>query len=103
MFNSNNENLESPEKFSMHESSFQLCVFLGAPFGDHVVCIHSSYTLCTSEKEKVCKFLFLLLFPPSYMSSFCEKPYSLVAQMVKNLPAMWETLVQSLVQDDPLE
>ena len=28
---------------------------------------------------------------------------SLVAQMVKDLPAMWETQVQSLVQEDPLE
>ena len=28
---------------------------------------------------------------------------SLVAQMVKRLPAMWETLVQSLGQEDPLE
>ena len=28
---------------------------------------------------------------------------SLVAQMVKNLPAMWETLVQPLGQEDPLE
>ena len=28
---------------------------------------------------------------------------SLVAQMVKNLPAMQETWVQSLGQDDPLE
>ena len=28
---------------------------------------------------------------------------SLVAQMVKNLPAMWETWVQSLSQDYPLE
>ena len=28
---------------------------------------------------------------------------SLVAQMVKNLPAMWETLVQFLGQEDPLE
>ena len=28
---------------------------------------------------------------------------SLVAQMVKNLPAMWETCVQSLGQEDPLE
>ena len=28
---------------------------------------------------------------------------SLVAQMVKNLPAMWEAWVQSLVQEDPLE
>ena len=28
---------------------------------------------------------------------------SLVAQMVKNLPAMQETRVRSLVQEDPLE
>jgi len=28
---------------------------------------------------------------------------SLVARMVKNLPAMWETWVQSLGQEDPLE
>ena len=28
---------------------------------------------------------------------------SLVAQLVKNLPAMWETWVQSLVWEDPLE
>ena len=27
---------------------------------------------------------------------------SLVAQMVKNLPAIWETQVQSLDQEDPL-
>ena len=26
-----------------------------------------------------------------------------VAQMVKNLPALWETQVQSLGQEDPLE
>ena len=28
---------------------------------------------------------------------------SLVAQTVKNLPAMWETQVRSLGQEDPLE
>ena len=28
---------------------------------------------------------------------------SLVAQMVKSLPAMWETWVQSLSREDPLE
>ena len=28
---------------------------------------------------------------------------SLVAQMVKNLPAMWETRVQSLGWEDPME
>ena len=28
---------------------------------------------------------------------------SLVTQMVKNLPAMWETWIRSLDQEDPLE
>ena len=28
---------------------------------------------------------------------------TLVAQMVKNLPAMWETQIQSIGQEDPLE
>ena len=28
---------------------------------------------------------------------------SLVAQLVKNLPALWETWVRSLVWEDPLE
>ena len=28
---------------------------------------------------------------------------SLVAQLVKNMPAIWETWVQSLVWEDPLE
>ena len=28
---------------------------------------------------------------------------SLVAEMIKNLPAMWETWVLSLGQEDPLE
>ena len=33
----------------------------------------------------------------------CISRVSLVAQLVKNLPAVQETLVQSLGQDDPLE
>ena len=33
----------------------------------------------------------------------CAQMSSLVAQMVKNLPAMRETWVQSLGQEDPLE
>ena len=32
-----------------------------------------------------------------------KKGVSLVAQLVKNLPTMWETWVQSLVWEDPLE
>ena len=39
------------------------------------------------------------LFADSYYISWA----SLVAQMVKNLPAMWETKVWSLGQEDPLE
>ena len=31
------------------------------------------------------------------------KRVSLVAQTVKNLPAVWETRVQSLVWEDPME
>ena len=34
---------------------------------------------------------------------FTNSRSSLVAQMVKSLPAVWETQVQSLGQEDPLE
>ena len=34
---------------------------------------------------------------------FCREGASLVAQMVKNSPAVWETWVQSLGQEDPLD
>ena len=39
----------------------------------------------------------LIALVPSYWWA------SLVAQTVKNLPAMWETWVRSLGQEDPLE
>ena len=40
----------------------------------------------------------------NHLRCFMElKGVSLVAQMVKNLPTMQETQVQSLVQEDPLE
>ena len=42
-----------------------------------------------------------LLSPGCVFSSIL--PRSLVAQLVKNLPEMWETWVQSLGWDDPLE
>ena len=32
-----------------------------------------------------------------------KKHFSLVAQVVKHLPTMWETWVRSLDRDDPLE
>ena len=39
----------------------------------------------------------------SFDLHFCSNSASLVAQMVKCLPAMWETQVQSLGREDPLE
>ena len=41
--------------------------------------------------------------PESVLNSKYIKRVSLMAQMVKNLLAVWETWVQSLVWEDPLE
>ena len=38
-----------------------------------------------------------------FMISFAMQRASLMAQMVKNLPTMWETWVRSLGWEDPLE
>ena len=38
-----------------------------------------------------------------FYGSFQNFGVSLIAQLVKNLPAMQETLIQFLGQDDPLE
>ena len=41
---------------------------------------------------------------PRHLTHFSHtREASPVTQMVKNLPAMWETRVQSLNQEDPLE
>ena len=48
----------------------------------------------------------LLKFGGDLLHGIIESYYtlaSLVAQMVKNLPAMWETWVRSLGWEDPLE
>ncbi|XP_065771412.1 spermatogenesis-associated protein 9 isoform X1 [Muntiacus reevesi] len=41
--------------------------------------------------------------PTDQGHGFCLLEASLVAQTVKNLPAMWESLAQSLGREDPLE
>ena len=53
-------------------------------------------------------FLYLSLFSESSFYTLFDYSKlfiwtSLAVQMVKNLPAMWETQVQSLGQEDPLE
>ena len=39
----------------------------------------------------------------TYIAIVMAHIYSLVTQMVKHLPAMWETRIQSLGWEDPLE
>ena len=54
-------------------------------------------------REKGKGYLAHTSFYPSYYLSLFSHRASLVAQTVKNLPAMWETWVWSLGWEDPLE
>ena len=45
----------------------------------------------------------MLVLKEKAVTSYLGLRTSLVAQIVKNLPAMWETQVLSLGQEDPLE
>ena len=44
-----------------------------------------------------------IFFEVHICSFYQEAQASLVAQLVKNLPTVWKTWVQSLGQEDPLE
>ena len=62
----------------------------------------SSYSfLCLNVR--LCKCLNLLVFENKTNTFPPPQRASLVAQMVKNLSVMWETWVQSLGWEDPLE
>ena len=50
----------------------------------------------TNERDEIQIFIMKKILSVAILTS-------LVAQMVKYLPAMWETWVQSLGQEDPLE
>ena len=52
-----------------------------------------------NKRNHLLKIFFNLI----YVLVFGGLGVSLMAQMVKNLPAMWETQIQSLGQEDPLE
>ena len=62
-------------------------------------------SVCSSFNEMMLKVdgSFKLLFGFLFCFLIFLIWASLMAQMVKNLPAMWETLVQSIGWDDPLE
>ena len=64
-----------------------------------IVNLHVDYP-CSKAKPNVVKECSLNL--ARIIVRYCDKA-SLLAQLVKNLPAMWETWVQSLDWEDPLE
>ena len=67
----------------------------------------SDYYVCTAPLRQLCanysgilKKIYMHTHTQTYV--YFER-VSLMAQLVKNLPAMWETPVQFLSQEDPLE
>ena len=68
-----------------------------SPWGHKELNTMSTYTQIISELE----YLFMYLLAICMSSS--EKWASLIAQLVKNLPAMQETPIQFLGWEDPLE
>ena len=68
-----------------------------SPWGHKELNTMSTYTQIISELE----YLFMCLWAICMSSS--EKWASLIAQLVKNLPAMQETPIQFLGWEDPLE
>ena len=80
-------------------------------------CAHLSCTVCGFDTFTYCKMITISQYLITmsflweehsrstllFMISFAMQRASLMAQMVKNLPAMWETWVRSLGWEDPLE
>ena len=59
---------------------------------------------CLKKDDESFRYYSHLTFPVYFiLYFFVQGLISLVAQMVKNLPAMWETQVWSLGWEDPLE
>jgi len=72
--------------------------------------VHEGFPVSSVGKESTCKAGDSGLIPGSGRSAREEIGYplqyswaSLVTQLVKNLPAMWEIWVRSLGWEDPLE
>ena len=86
----------------------------------HILCVYMCmhvFILCVHTHVYIlCVYTLRTLYVHTYLQSGCVDTYIahifyvfvheynlLVAQMVKNLPALWETQVQSLSRDDPVD
>ena len=85
--------LSSPSKPRIHHKE------ISNPGSDSDLCLQNTIHECRHQA-----FLYLFQLPTqwSVLNKFSVWD-SLVAQMVKSLPAVWETWVQSLGWEDPLE
>ena len=83
--------------------SWKACTKKSFPSG--FVCLFCYQGTCSVYRKGWIEYLVISLYLP-FFKILCQFPNSgasLVAQMVKNLPSMWETWVQSLGWEDPLE
>ena len=83
--------------------SFFLSVYLRVEFLGHVAILYLKFLrICQSSLKPLHRFTFPSALKYLVSLHSCKRA-SLVAQMVKLLPTMWETWVQSLGREDPLE
>ena len=87
-----------PLQYSCLENSMDRGAWLVTGHG-----ITKSWTQLSTYTEKLTKLKETLTSVYQFIKGYNKGGASLVAQMVKNLPAKQETLVQSLGPDDPLK
>ena len=66
------------------------------------ICIYNTYVFIHTHNIYMCTYVYVHIYMYLYIHRYVFV-YFPVAQMVKNLPAMQETWVQFLGQEDPLE
>jgi len=67
------------------------------------VCQQQDHVIVFDPSPSGFTCLLVKFFPLHLAGYFMEDGDFLVAQLIKNLPAMWETWVRSLCWEDPLE
>ena len=73
-------------------------LFYGCPLANHIMLPNFSFCI-----HKIQTMIVIVKHLPPFGEDYIRHLASLVAQMVKNLSAMWETWVPFLVWEDSLE